>query len=115
METEFTVSKIKLNISEALANQNIGGVGGNNSEVQYGIQVNPCYSSPLFMDPNTRSIPSIAKVPFVQGFINLLRNKVNYSLFFEDGIYYKCKVTRVDLLSSGFGFVISVNDLEDCV
>lgn len=35
----------------------------------------------------------------MQAFVNRLRNKVS----------------RVDLLSSGYGFVITVSDLEDCV
>jgi len=44
-------------------------------------------------------LPAIAKIAFLQGFINKFRNKVS----------------RVDLLSNGFGFVINVIDLEDCV
>jgi len=63
------------------------------------VKLNPCYSSPLFLDNKTRLIPHTAKIAFLQGFINRLRNKVS----------------RVDLLSSGFGFVISVTDLEDCI
>ena len=39
------------------------------------------------------------KLSFLQAFINRFRNKVS----------------RVDLLSSGYGFVITVPDLEDCV
>lgn len=44
-------------------------------------------------------IPNQAKLAFLQAFVNRFRNKVS----------------RVDLLSSGSGFVITINDLEDCV
>lgn len=44
-------------------------------------------------------IQSEVKVSFLQAFVNRLRNKVS----------------KVDLLSSGTGFLITTNDLEDCV
>ena len=56
------------------------------------------YSSPLLVERKTY-ISQQYKLAFVQAFINRFRNKVS----------------RVDLLSSGYGFVITVPDLEDCV
>ena len=56
------------------------------------------YSSPLITERKTY-ISQQYKLAFVQAFINRFRNKVS----------------RVDLLSSGYGFVITVPDLEDCV
>ena len=56
------------------------------------------YSSPLIMERKTY-ISQQYKLSFLQAFINRFRNKVS----------------RVDLLSSGYGFVITVPDLEDCV
>lgn len=56
------------------------------------------YSSPLITDRKTY-ISQQYKLSFLQAFINRFRNKVS----------------RVDLLSSGYGFVITVPDLEDCV
>lgn len=56
------------------------------------------FSSPLIVDRKTY-ISQQYKLAFVQAFINRFRNKVS----------------RVDLLSSGYGFVITVPDLEDCV
>lgn len=61
--------------------------------------MNPSFTSPLFLDSKTSYIPTVAKLAFLHGFINRLRNKVS----------------RVDLLSSGCGFVISAADLEDCI
>lgn len=43
-------------------------------------------------------LPGSIKLSFIQGFLNRLRNKAS----------------KVDLLSSGVGFVISAGDLEDC-
>jgi hypothetical protein len=43
-------------------------------------------------------LPGQVKLSFIQGFLNRLRNKAS----------------KVDLLSSGIGFVISAADLEDC-
>jgi hypothetical protein len=74
-------------------------LGGQTRALLPRVKLNPCYSSPLIGDSKSASIPSIAKVAFLYSFINRLRNKVS----------------RVDLLSSGFGFVVAVNDLEDCV
>ncbi|KRX03787.1 Thioredoxin-like fold [Pseudocohnilembus persalinus] len=62
------------------------------------IKLNPCFSSPLYTDQKDQ-LCQIAKVSFLQGFVNRIRNKSS----------------RVDLLSSGFGFVIAVSDLEDCM
>lgn len=56
------------------------------------------YSSPLIIDRKSY-ISQQYKLAFLQAFINRFRNKVS----------------RVDLLSSGYGFVITVPDLEDCV
>ena len=56
------------------------------------------YSSPLVIERKTY-VSQQYKLAFVQAFINRFRNKVS----------------RVDLLSSGYGFVITVPDLEDCV
>lgn len=56
------------------------------------------YSSPLIVERKTY-VSQQYKLAFVQAFINRFRNKVS----------------RVDLLSSGYGFVITVPDLEDCV
>lgn len=56
------------------------------------------FSSPLIIQRKTY-ISQQYKLAFVQAFINRFRNKVS----------------RVDLLSSGYGFVITVPDLEDCV
>jgi hypothetical protein len=56
------------------------------------------YSSPLITERKTY-ISQQYKLSFLQAFINRFRNKVS----------------RVDLLSSGYGFVITVPDLEDCV
>lgn len=56
------------------------------------------YSSPLVLERKTY-ISQQYKLAFAQAFINRFRNKVS----------------RVDLLSSGYGFVITVPDLEDCV
>jgi hypothetical protein len=56
------------------------------------------YSSPLVVDRKSY-ISQQYKLSFLQAFINRFRNKVS----------------RVDLLSSGYGFVITVPDLEDCV
>lgn len=55
----------------------------------YQVKVNPCFNNILFIDSKDSEIPNMAKVSFVQGFLNRLRNKVS----------------RVDLISSGFGFV----------
>lgn len=52
------------------------------------------YSSPLMLDRKTY-ISQQYKLSFLQAFINRFRNKVS----------------RVDLLSSGYGFVITVPDL----
>ena len=52
------------------------------------------YSSPLILDRKT-FIGQQYKLAFAQAFINRFRNKVS----------------RVDLLSSGYGFVITVPDL----
>ena len=52
------------------------------------------YSSPLMIDRKTYSSQQY-KLSFLQAFINRFRNKVS----------------RVDLLSSGYGFVITVPDL----
>ena len=52
------------------------------------------YSSPLMVDRKTY-ISQQYKLSFLQAFINRFRNKVS----------------RVDLLSSGYGFVITVPDL----
>ena len=54
----------------------------------------PCLSSPLIND-RKNYISAKYRLAFVQAFINRLKNKIS----------------RVDLLSSGFGFVITVNDL----
>lgn len=62
------------------------------------VKLNSCYSSPLRQTRKTY-ISDTYKIAFVQAFINRLRNKVS----------------RVDLLSSGYGFVITVADLENCV
>lgn len=62
------------------------------------MKLNSCFSSPLVVD-RKNYISQQYKLSFVQAFINRLRNKVS----------------RVDLLSSGYGFVITVSDLEDCV
>lgn len=56
------------------------------------------YSSPLMVDRKSY-ISQQYKLSFLQAFINRFRNKVS----------------RVDLLSSGYGFIITVPDLEDCV
>jgi hypothetical protein len=56
------------------------------------------YSSPLITERKTY-VSQQFKLAFVQAFINRFRNKVS----------------RVDLLSAGYGFVITVPDLEDCV
>jgi hypothetical protein len=56
------------------------------------------YSSPLIIERKSY-ISQQYKLSFLQAFINRFRNKVS----------------RVDLLSSGYGFVITVPDLEDCV
>ena len=58
------------------------------------VKLNNCYSSPLRQQKNTY-ISNSHKIAFIQSFINRLRNKVS----------------RVDLLSSGYGFVITVADL----
>ncbi|KAL4500564.1 hypothetical protein ABPG72_002988 [Tetrahymena utriculariae] len=103
LETEFSVLNLKSNVNDAvqrLERQKTTQSSAIRTQTSfYKVQANPCFSSPLYVDQKQIIIPIVTKVSYVQSFINRLRNKVS----------------RVDLLSSGFGFVISVNDLEDCI
>lgn len=74
-------------------------IGKNMKQMLPRSKLNPFFSSPLYLDTRNPQLPVVAKIAFIQGFINKLRNKVQ----------------RVDLLSNGFGFVINAVDLEECV
>ena len=58
------------------------------------VKLNPSFNCALIINKKNY-IGAQYRLAFVQSFINRLRNKIS----------------RVDLLSSGFGFVVTVNDL----
>lgn len=65
-----------------------------NSSLLPRVHIISAFSSPIILDRRSY-ISQQYKIAFVQAFINRFRNKVS----------------RVDLLSSGYGFVITVPDL----
>lgn len=63
------------------------------------VKFHSCFSSPLLVDKENKQIPSSLKLAFIQSFLNRLKNKVS----------------KVDLISSGVGYLITAVDLEDSV